>query len=243
DEDTPYYEAWTLIAALGALTHRLRFGVMVSGNTYRNPGLLAKEAVTVDHASNGRVELGIGSGWMEREHVAYSFPFPPVGARIDMLEEALQVIDQLMTERRTHFQGRYYQFVDAPFEPKPLQQPRIPIVIGAFKPRMIALAARYADTWNTRGSASEADARETVAPRVEEFREAARAAGRDPDDIRMSIYTWDSPFTSEERFRDVVLAYRRLGFTDFIFPMPPVDEVPVMERCAREVIPELRRLG
>ncbi|MCM8749004.1 TIGR03560 family F420-dependent LLM class oxidoreductase [Thermomicrobiaceae bacterium CFH 74404] len=235
-EDVPYFEAWTLIAALGMRTERIRFGVVVSGNTYRNPGLLAKEAVTIDHASNGRVELGIGAGWWEREHRAYSFPFPSVGDRIAMLEEAVQVIDSLMTRPRTTFQGRFYRFEDAPFEPKPVQKPRIPIMIGAFKPRMLRLAARYADIWNTRGEPEE------VAPLAEQVRRAAIEAGRDPDAIRFSVFTWRHPFQSEKHFYELVLAYRRAGFTDLIFPMPPEEAWPVLERCARTVIPELRHM-
>lgn len=237
DESMPYFEAWSLIAALGMLTHRIRFGILVSGNTYRNPGLLAKEAVTIDHASNGRVEIGIGAGWMEREHEAYSYEFPAAGVRVDMLDEAVQIISSLMTEERTTFTGRFYQFKDAPFEPKPLQQPRIPIIIGAFKPKMLALAARYADTWNSRG------APEVVAPLVESFRAEVRKAGRDPDDVRMSVYTWKHPFESEALFHDTVDAYVKLGISELIFPMPPVEARSIMERCARNVLPELRRMG
>lgn len=237
DESMPYFEAWSLIAALGMLTHRIRFGILVSGNTYRNPGLLAKEAVTIDHASNGRVEIGIGAGWMEREHEAYSYEFPAAGVRVDMLDEAVQIISSLMTEERTTFTGRFYQFKDAPFEPKPLQQPRIPIIIGAFKPKMLALAARHADTWNSRG------APEVVAPLVESFRAEVRKAGRDPDDVRMSVYTWKHPFESEALFHDTVDAYVKLGISELIFPMPPVEARSIMERCARNVLPELRRMG
>ncbi len=237
NESTPYMEAWSLIASLGVLTNRIRFGILVSGNTYRNPGLLAKEAVTIDHASNGRVEIGIGAGWMEREHHAYSYEYPSAGIRIEMLEESVQIINSLMTEERTTFEGKYYQFNDAPFEPKPLQKPRIPIIIGAFKPKMIALAARYADTWNTRGTP------EHVGPLAEQFRAAARKIGRNPDDIRMSVYTWAHPFESEDQFRQTVDAYVKLGFSELVFPMPPQEFRPVMERCARDVIPELRRMN
>ncbi len=235
DESIPYLEAWSLIASLGVLTKRIRFGILVSGNTYRNPGLLAKEAVTIDHASNGRVEIGIGAGWMEREHHAYSYEYPSAGTRIEMLDEAVQIIDSLMTEHRTTFKGKYYQFDDAPFEPKPLQQPRIPIIIGAFKPKMIKLAARYADTWNTRGTP------DVVAPLAEQFRAAALDVGRNPDDIRMSVYTWEAPFASEEQFRDTIEAYVKLGFSELVFPMPPEEQRAMMERCARNVLPELRK--
>lgn len=237
NESTPYLEAWSLIASLGVLTNRIRFGILVSGNTYRNPGLLAKQAVTIDHASNGRVEIGIGAGWMEREHTAYSYEYPSDGTRIEMLDEAVQIIDSLMTQDRTTFNGKHYRFEDAPFEPKPLQQPRIPIIIGAFKPKMLALAARYADTWNTRGKP------EDVAPLAEQFRKAAHAAGRNPDDIRMSVYTWAHPFESEQHFHDLVGEYVKLGFSELVFPMPPQEMRPVIERCVRNVLPELRRMS
>ena len=237
DEGSPYFEAWSLIASLCMLTRRLRFGVMVSGNTYRNPALLAKQAVTIDHASNGRIELGIGAGWLEREHEAYSFHFPSVNERVEMLEEALQVIRSLMTQERTTFHGRYYRLENAPFEPKSLQQPHIPIVIGAFRPRMLRLVARYADIWNTRLEPEEAEAA------VQRFREAARSVGRNPDEVRLSVYMWRHPFTSVDHFRDAVLTYRRAGFTDFIFPMPPEEHYDTLRRCALEVIPEIRRMG
>jgi F420-dependent oxidoreductase-like protein len=237
NEDTPYLEAWTLIAALGMVTSRIRFGIMVSGNTYRNPGLLAKQALTIDHASNGRVELGIGAGWMEREHTAYSYPFPTAKERVDMFEEALQVIKSLMTEHRTNFNGKYYQFVDAPFEPKPLQKPHIPIVSGSSGKRSISISARYVDNWNTRSDPDDAK------QQVEWLRTAAERAGRNPDDIRMSVYTWVPPFETESHLREMIQPYRELGFTDFIFPFPPEEQWDMMERVARGEIPKLRREG
>jgi F420-dependent oxidoreductase-like protein len=237
NEDTPYYEAWTLIAALGMVTNRIRFGIMVSGNTYRNPGLLAKQALTIDHASNGRVELGIGAGWMEREHTAYSYPFPPVGERVEMFEEVLQIIKMLMTERRTDFNGTYYQFVDAPFEPKPLQKPHIPIVTGAMGKRTISISGRRADMWNTRSDPEKAK------EQVGWLRAAAEKVGRNPDDIRMSVFTWTPPFEHVDHLREMIQPYRELGFTDFIFPMPPEEQWDMLERVSREVIPAIRREG
>ncbi|HEU5424561.1 MAG TPA: TIGR03560 family F420-dependent LLM class oxidoreductase [Nitrolancea sp.] len=234
DELTPYFEAWTLIAALSQQTSRIRFGIMVSGNTYRNPALVAKQAVTIDHASGGRVELGIGAGWWEREHEAYGYTFPPVRDRVEMLEEAAQVITSLLTQERTTFHGAYYTFENTPFEPKSLQKPHLPLVIGAFKPRMLRIAARYADNWNTRGEPEE------IAPLAETMRKAARDVGRDPEAIRFSVYAWKHPFTSEEHFRDIVARYHQAGFSDLIFPMPPAEDRPMMERIARQVIPELR---
>lgn len=237
NEDTPYYEAWTLIAALGMVTSRIRFGIMVSGNTYRNPGLLAKQALTIDHASNGRVELGIGAGWMEREHTAYSYHFPSAKERVDMYEEALQILRSLMTEKRTDFNGNYYQFVDAPFEPKPLQKPHIPIVAGAFGKRTISIAGKYADIWNTRAEP------EKAAEQLQWLRNGAEKAGRNPDDIRASVFTWTPPFEHASQLEEAIQPYRELGFTDFIFPMPPEEQWDMFDKVSREVLPRLRKQG
>lgn len=237
NEDTPYYEAWTLIAALGMVTSRIRFGIMVSGNTYRNPGLLAKQALTIDHASNGRVELGIGAGWMEREHTAYSYRFPSAKERVDMYEEALQILHSLMKEKRTDFNGDYYQFVDAPFEPKSLQKPHIPIVVGAFGKRTISIAGRYADIWNTRAEPEKAN------EQLGWLRAGAEKAGRNPDDIRTSVFTWTPPFEHENHLVEAIQPYRELGFTDFIFPMPPEEQWDMFEKVSREVLPKLRAEG
>ena len=123
----------------------------MSSNTFRHPAILLKEAVTVDHISGGRLILGIGTGWHEDEHRRYGIDLPPAPERVDRFEEAVEVISLLMAQERTTFQGRYYQLDDARLEPRPLQQPRIPILIAAHRPRMLRIAARYADQWDTFG--------------------------------------------------------------------------------------------
>ena len=120
-EDHTYLEAWTALAGLAMVTSRVTLGILVSGNTYRSPALLAKQAVTVDHISNGRLVIGLGAGWHEPEHRAYGFFFPPPGERVARFEEAMQVIKQLTTQERSTFQGRYYQLDNAPFEPRPVR--------------------------------------------------------------------------------------------------------------------------
>src|SRR4051794_7246557 len=147
DPDGPCLEASTLLSALALKTSRVKIGVLVYGNTHRHPAVFAKEMVTIDHVSNGRLVLGIGSGWNEREHKAYSIPFPSPGARVDMLDESLDVIRLLMTETRTTYNGTYYQLQDAPFAPKPIQS-HIPVMIGAERPRMLKLIAKHADIWD-----------------------------------------------------------------------------------------------
>ena len=112
-------EGWTLLAALAAQTRRLRVGLLVTGNTYRNPAVLAKMAATVDHVSNGRLILGLGAGWFELEHTAFDIPYYTAGQRARRLVEAVELMKLLFTQERTNYQGRYYTITDAPFEPKP----------------------------------------------------------------------------------------------------------------------------
>ena len=128
DPTGPCMEGWTSLAALAMATSQIRLGVMVSGNTYRNPGVLAKIATTVDIISRGRLILGMGGGWFAREHAAFGIPFPGIGERLGRLEESLSVIKQLWSQDTTSYTGRYYQLDDAPFLPKPIQQPHPPIL-------------------------------------------------------------------------------------------------------------------
>jgi len=156
-------DAWRQIAALAAVTSRIRLGTLVSPATFRHPSLLAKAVVTADHVSDGRVELGIGTGWMEQEHAAYGFPFPPMHERLELLEEQLEIIVRSWTEDRRAL-------------PKPLQQPRPPVIVGgSVRPRTARLAARFADEYNT-VFASPEELRE----RRENVLRAAAEAGREP---------------------------------------------------------------
>ncbi len=146
--DVDFLEGWTTITALAEATERLRLGVLVTCNSYRNPGILAKIVATADHVSGGRIELGLGAGWMEEEYRAYGFEFPPLGVRLAQLGESLAIVRSLFEQPRTTYEGRYYRFADAPFEPKPLQRP-LPITLGGAGPRvMMKLVARYAQRWN-----------------------------------------------------------------------------------------------
>jgi F420-dependent oxidoreductase-like protein len=144
------HDAWTTLAGLAARTTTLRFGTLVSPATFRLPGLLANAAATVDHISGGRIELGIGAGWMEREHRAYGFPFPETATRLAMFAEQLEIVYRLWTEERVDFRGSHYTLEDAPAQPKPLQQPHPPLLVGGSGTRGTAEpAARFADEYNT----------------------------------------------------------------------------------------------
>jgi F420-dependent oxidoreductase-like protein len=143
-------DAWTTLAALGAVTERIRLGTMVSPASFRHPSVLAKAVVTADHVSGGRVELGMGAGWNEAEHAAYGFPFHAMRTRMDVLEEQLQIVRGLFGDGPFAFEGEHYRLAEVDSLPKPLQRPRPPIVIGGRGgPRSLRLAARYADEYNT----------------------------------------------------------------------------------------------
>jgi len=151
NEDTNVaHDAWTTLAGLAARTSTLRFGTLVSPATFRLPGLLANAAATVDHISGGRIELGLGAGWMEREHRAYGFPFPETSIRLQMFAEQLEIVHRLWTEELVDFRGTHYTLEDAPAQPKPLQQPRPTLLVGGSGTRGTAEpAARFADEYNT----------------------------------------------------------------------------------------------
>ncbi len=243
DLSKPCMEAWTLLAGIAARTSRIRLGVLVSSNTYRHPALLLKEAVTMDHISGGRLILGIGSGWHEPEHRMYGFPFPPAAERVGRLEEAVQVLDALQRQERTTFHGRYYELEDAPFEPKPLQLPRIPLLIAAHRPRMLRLAARYADMWDTfppiAGAATEGT-EDTLEARIQALEGYCREVGRNPGELRRSTWTGGDVVRSEEAFLGWVNNLRSLGFTDFITGLPGPSHMESVRHIAAELLPELR---
>ncbi|MGH2617464.1 MAG: TIGR03560 family F420-dependent LLM class oxidoreductase, partial [Thermomicrobiales bacterium] len=231
----PTHEAYTMLAALAPFTQSLRLGVLVCGNTYRNPAFLLKQAVTVDHVSGGRVDFGVGAGWTEREHEAYGWPYPSARERVDRFAEALEIWDRLQQEERTTYEGEHYQIIDAPFEPKPLQQPRLPLLIGGSGPRMLRLAARHADIWNAVGTPDELA---TINRRLDD---ACVAAGREPASLVRTVSPRINLLESAAAFADGVAAYRAAGFRDIYLPWPRTErEVPVLREVAREVIPALR---
>jgi F420-dependent oxidoreductase-like protein len=179
------HDAWTTIAALAARTPTLRFGTLVSPTTFRFPALLANAAATADHVSGGRIELGIGAGWMEREHRAFGFPFPETPVRMAMFAEQLEIVHRLWTEEHVDFQGEHYTLENAPGLPKPVQSPHPPIIVGGGGSRGTAdPAARFADEYNTPFKSPEefAEVRAKVSAACERI-------GRDPATMRFSLMT------------------------------------------------------
>jgi len=228
DPSGPCLEAWTLLAALSSATTRIRLGALVTGVTYRHPAVLATEIVTVDHASAGRLEVGIGAAWFEGEHRMFGIEFPRTGDRVSRLEEALEVIDRLLTGEDVTFHGRYYSLEQATYRPRPVQQPRPPIWVGAGGRRTIRITARWADAWHSFGSPAEL--RRNAALLDEE----ASRAGRDPSTILRSTnislsQPWDELRRAAEELASIGFSYlvvswpsegqRRLDeFVDTVLP-------------------------
>jgi alkanesulfonate monooxygenase SsuD/methylene tetrahydromethanopterin reductase-like flavin-dependent oxidoreductase (luciferase family) len=239
-------EGWTLLAAIASRTSRIRLGVLVSSNTFRHPALLLKEAVTVDHVSRGRLILGMGTGWNADEHRRYGLDLPEPAERVDRFEEAVQVITDLMGQERTTFRGRFYQLDDARLQPPPVQRPRIPILIAAHRPRMLRIAARYADQWDTfaamPGTATDG-VEAQVADRIALLDRACLEIGRDPAEIRRSTWASREVLASTAAYLDFVERHRALGFTDFTTVLPAPGSERVLEEVAREVIPAIRTGG
>jgi F420-dependent oxidoreductase-like protein len=171
-------EAYTLLGALAARTSKVSLGTMVTGVTYRNPALLAKQVTTLDIVSAGRAILGIGAAWNEDEHEGYGFEFPPVGERLDRLEEALQVCRAMFAEQHPSFSGRHYRIQEALNFPRPLRRDGIPILVGGSgERRTLALVARYADACNLFGDVP------TIRHKLDVLERHCEAIGRDPATI------------------------------------------------------------
>ena len=184
DPTGPCFEGWTALSYLAGRTKRLRLGLMVTGNPYRHPAVLANMAATYDVFSEGRLDLGLGAGWNELEAGAYGIPFGTMGQRLDQLEEAVQVIRLLFRERVSKFEGVHYQLDDAYCEPKPVQAGGPPLTIGgAGEKRTLRIAARWADDWNFPGGTPE-----EFAHKVEVLRGHCDSVGRDFSEITLSTH-------------------------------------------------------
>jgi F420-dependent oxidoreductase-like protein len=176
-------DAWATLTALAAVTSTVGLGTLVSPVTFRHPSELARVVVTADHVSGGRVAVGIGAGWHEREHEAQGFPFPDTRTRIDVLEEQLKILHGSWGDERFTFEGRHYSLKDLDAQPKPVQRPRPPLIMGGDAgPRSVSMAARYADEYNTTMVTVD-----QVVVRRERVERACEQAGREP--IPFSLMT------------------------------------------------------
>jgi F420-dependent oxidoreductase-like protein len=225
DTSGRWQEAWTVLAALAAIVPRIRLGTLVTGNTYRNPCVLAKQVAQVDVISEGRVTLGIGAGWQENEHLAYDVPFYSTGERLQRLEESVQVLRCLFDDGRASFEGKHYQIKNAPLSPRPVQD-HLPILIGGGGEKVtLRLVAQYADAWNITGTA------EVVAQKSDVLRQHCERVGRDPGTIQrtgaMMVNLEDSVTGGGQAHGPNWVRITRIG--DLVDAMTPYAEAGVDE--------------
>jgi F420-dependent oxidoreductase-like protein len=230
DPDGSCLEGWTLLAALAARTERLRVGVMVTSNTYRHPAVLANMGATVDQISHGRLDFGIGAGWHEMEHAAYGIPLHAPAERIQRLDEACQVIRLLWIEPVATFPGKYYQLTDARCEPKPVQRPYPPFVLGGSGEKLtLRVVAKYADIWNYGGGPVEEFIRKSAI-----LDEHCAAIGRDPGEIERSVqlvFDYDNLPGLRETLREYIAA----GATHIVLYLRAPFPIGVVQRLADEI--------
>jgi F420-dependent oxidoreductase-like protein len=255
DPEGPCFEGLSLLAAMAAQTSRIRCGILVVGNTYRHPAVLANIAATIDHVSGGRLELGVGAGWYQMEHEEYHIPFHTTGRRIRMLGESAKMLKLLWTQHRANFKGRHYELTDALCEPKPVQHP-LPLWIGGMGEQLTLRAvAESADGWNT-----------FLMP-IEQYRhklgvlaDHCAAVGRDPRAIRKSLVV--QALVSEdgvaqsgqggaggravlsgtpEQVAEQLMPYVELGVGDFILGVRAPADYKNLELFVEKVAPVVRR--
>jgi len=224
----PHLESWTMLAALGQATNRLRFGCMVNGMHYRHPAVTANMAATVDHISGGRFSLGMGAGWFELESNAYGIPLGTMTERFDRFDEGLAVITSLLTNEVTDFEGRYYTLRNARCEPKPLQSP-IPLVIGGKGlKRTLRSVARFADHWDYVMPASP----QAWSAANDVLAEHCAREGRDPATIRRSVHLSWAPDADPAALAADAAGYGEAGVDLVIFSMRGPYEVRLLEPLA-----------
>jgi len=250
---TPWLEAWTALAALAEATSTIRLATMVSQIPLRNPAMLAREVLTLDHLSHGRIELGLGTGLpIDPSYAMTGLPNWGPGERVARFDEYVDLVGQLLSQEVTTYAGCHYQVDGAIMNPRPVQTPRPPIIIAALAPRMLRLAARYADSWNSLSfqPSFAAQLAETRA-RCTAIDAACEAIGRDPTTLRRSYTMFDTQarhrggaigyYESAERFIDEASRVAELGISDIgvYYPLDPA-QLLTFETIASEAIPKLR---
>jgi F420-dependent oxidoreductase-like protein len=239
DYSQPEDEGWTILTALLVEARRIRGGLMVTANTFRHPAVLAKIATTVDVVSKGRVEVGLGAGWHEDEHKQYGLLLPPLGERMRRLEEACQIMKGLWTEPRATVEGEYYQVREAFLEPKPVQRPHPPLVLGTSGEKVgLRIVARHGQEWNmAKGTPAEFQRLSTLLDGY------CRDAGRDPASVERSIQFLPEAMQGDDaaalvaRAREFVAA----GATHLIWNCPVPYSAAGVRWLWNEVVAPLRR--
>jgi alkanesulfonate monooxygenase SsuD/methylene tetrahydromethanopterin reductase-like flavin-dependent oxidoreductase (luciferase family) len=251
--DRPWHATIPWLAGLAGATSTIRLGTMVASPNFRHPVTLAKDAMTLDHISDGRITLGVGAGGLGFDATVLGGPLLPLTERRRRLAEFVELLDQLLREPMTSYQGTYYTADEARMLPGCVQRPRLPLALAAGDPSALTLVARFADAWITYGDTTHQDSSAAgsdaaVRRQLDLLTEQCRFIGRDPSSIEriyLSGNTDERPLASLTAFTDLVGRCESLGFTDLVFHHPrdddPVwnDPVEIVDRIASEVLPHL----
>jgi F420-dependent oxidoreductase-like protein len=235
----PFLEVYTTLGYLAGQTRTIALAPLVTGVTYRHPGLLAKTATTVDVLSGGRLVFGIGAAWYEREHLALGVPYPSVRERFEMLEETLQICQQMWSDDDGSYEGKHYRLAETICEPQPVRRP--PILIGGLgEKKTLRLVAQYADVWNATASGVE-----ELAHKIEVLHRHCETVGRDPAEIRLTAALFNNPFDDVDAYLATAESYAKLGVDQINAGPIPFEPDPVgfIKRLGDEVIPRLARIG
>jgi alkanesulfonate monooxygenase SsuD/methylene tetrahydromethanopterin reductase-like flavin-dependent oxidoreductase (luciferase family) len=255
-----WFDGWTTLAALAATTHRIRVGTLVSSITLHNPAFLARRALTVDHISSGRLELGIGAGGATLDHTMMGGAVWPAQERARRFREFVEIVDLMLSNERTSFKGAYYRVNEAIMRPAPIQKPRPPLALAAHGTTALKVVAEYADSWVSFGGfdTSAREALDLTRHRGEILDEYCAEVGRDPNSISRSFlvgFTPDTPFDSLQAFHEFIGRYREAGINEFTFYWMSGDDHPnvagqtqgrritdrkTLELIATEALPLLR---
>lgn len=237
--EDPFLEGYTSLGFLAGQTRTITLAMMVTGVTYRHPGLLAKTATTLDVLSQGRTMFGIGAAWYEREHLALGVPYPPVRERFEMLEETLQICRQMWSHDNGPFRGKHYRLAETLCEPQPIRRPPI-LIGGSGEKKTLRLVAQYADVWNS--TVSDVD---ELQHKIDVLTRHCAAVGRDPAEIRKTVGMFADPFADPDGYLATVERYARLGVEVInAGPLPGTpDPVGFVRRLGDEVIPRLADIG
>jgi F420-dependent oxidoreductase-like protein len=231
----PCLEGYTALAALAASTERLRLGLMVAGNTYRHPAVAAHMAATIDIVSGGRFDFGIGAGWNVYEHESMGLELYAPGERIRRFGEACEIAKRLFTEDAVTFEGRYYRLNEARLEPKPVQKPHPPFVIGGGGEQLtLRVVAQYADIWNHGGGDVE-----TFTHKVKVLHEHCAAIGRDPNEIELSVQ-WRLDYADFPGAAEVLRGFVAAGATHVVFYLATPYPAGIIGRLVDDLIPRIR---
>jgi F420-dependent oxidoreductase-like protein len=232
--DNPFLEGYTSMGYLAALTERITLTMLVTGVTYRHPGVLAKTVTTLDVLSGGRSMLGLGAAWYDREHHALGIPYPPLKDRFEMLEETLQICRQMWSDDDGAYEGKHFQLAETICQPQPIRRPPI-LIGGSGEKKTLRMVAQYADVWNASSTLDE------LPHKLDVLRGHCDAVGRDFSDIRLTVGYFDDPFADVDSYLRTLDEFAALGFdTINTGPWPGTpDPAGWVKRLGDEVIPRL----